>query len=327
MNKEELLKKVVREYDTKKGIALEKKNKETQKAYLVCFELSEIDKKINELGLKSLRKILADKENATKLKNEFEKELKKLKEKRKALILENKINPDYNKPVYECNICEDSGYIENGERCECFNKRLKELYYEKSQMGKMLEGADFSEFKLDYYSFDEKNPSASPREIVTEALEVSMEFCEKFDEVSYNLFFYGTTGLGKTFLSSIIAKNVLEKGYSVKYVRATKVFSLYDDYKFKDYSLKSEIDDLYTCDLLVIDDLGSECITKNGISFLFDLVNDRLINGRKIIINTNLDINSFSQNYTVRLTSRIYESFKIFGFSGEDIRIQKLIKG
>ena len=327
MKKEEMLKKVIREYDTKKGIAQEKRNKETEKAYLLCPELLEIDKKINELGLDSMRKILSDRENAKKLKDELEKELSKLNKKRQKLILENNINPDYNKPVFECELCGDSGYKSDSTRCECFERRLKELYSEKSQMGKMLDGADFSAFSLDYYSDKKDKNESTPREIVKDALDVSKEFCKKFNEVDYNLFFYGKTGLGKTFLSSIIAKNVLDMGYSVQYVRATKVFSLYEDYKFKDYTLKPEIDDLYTCDLLVIDDLGTECATKNSVSFLFDLINDRLINGKKIIINTNLDINSFSQNYTVRLTSRIYENFKVFAFLGEDIRIQKLIKG
>ena len=327
MKKADMINIVLREYDTKRGVALEKKNKETKKAYEACPELELIDKKINELGLDTMRKILNDKENAGVLRAEFEKELKKLNSQREKLILENKINHDYNKPVYECGICEDSGYDKEGNRCVCFEKRLNELYMEKSQMGTILENADFKNFSLDYYSNRRKDDSASPKEIITEALEYSKKFCEDFDNVNYNLFFYGSTGLGKTFLSAIIAKNVMKKGKNVKYVRATSVFSTYEDYKFKDYRLKGEIDEIYNCDLLVIDDLGTECTNKNNVSFLFDLINDRLINGRKIIINTNLDLSSFSKQYTVRLTSRIYDSFKIFSFEGEDIRIRKLIEG
>ena len=327
MKKADMINIVLREYDTKRGVALEKKNKETKKAYEACSELELIDKKINELGLDTMRKILNDKENAGVLRAEFEKELKKLNSQREKLILENKINPDYNKPVYECGICEDSGYDKEGNRCVCFEKRLNELYMEKSQMGTILENADLKNFRLDYYSNQRKDDSASPKEIITEALEYSKKFCEDFDNVNYNLFFYGSTGLGKTFLSAIIAKNVMKKGKNVKYVRATSVFSTYEDYKFKDYKLKGEIDEIYNCDLLVIDDLGTECTNKNNVSFLFDLINDRLINGRKIIINTNLDLSSFSKQYTVRLTSRIYDSFKIFSFEGEDIRIRKLIEG
>lgn len=327
MKKADIINMVLREYDTKKGVALEKKNKETKKAYEACSELELIDKKINELGLESMRKILNDKENAAALRAEFESALKKLNSQRAKIIQENKINPYYNKPVYECSLCEDSGYDKNGNRCVCFEKRLNELYMEKSQMGTILENADFKNFSLDYYSNLRKDDCASPKEIITEALEYSKKFCEDFDNVTYNLFFYGSTGLGKTFLSAIIAKNVMKKGKDVKYVRATRVFSTYEDYKFKDYRLKGEIDEIYNCDLLVIDDLGTECTNKNNVSFLFDLINDRLINGRKIIINTNLDLSSFSKQYTVRLTSRIYDAFKIFSFEGEDIRIRKLIEG
>lgn len=326
MKKSDMINAVIREYDTKKGIALEKKSIETKKAYEACPKLEQLDEKINELGLKSMRKILNDSANASKLRAEFEKELNLLNAERIKLIADNKINPNYNKPVYQCSVCEDSGYDKNGKRCECFENRLKELYFEKSQMGKMLKEADFSNFKLEYYNDEEKDGAVSPREIVKEAVEYSKKFCDEFDSVDYNLFFYGSTGLGKTFLSAIISKNVINHGKNVKYVRATNIFSTYEDYKFKDYKLKSEIDELYSCDLLVIDDLGTECPNKNSVSFLFDLINDRLINDKKIIINTNLDLASFSKQYTIRLTSRIYESFKIFCFEGDDIRIKKLIE-
>ena len=324
MNQSEMINEILREYDLKQGIAFEKKNKETQKVYEQCPILEETDRKINELGLTSMRKILADKENASKLKQQFEKELKQLIAKREEIIEKYKINPNYNKPVYECDKCKDTGFLEDGSKCECFEEKIRQKLIEKSQMGSMLETADFDKFNLLYYS-DKAKDGTSPREIAAEALECSRNFCDNFEDEKYNLYFYGNTGLGKTFLSSIIAKNIVNKGKIVKYARATSIFSLYDDYKFKDYDLKEKIDELYDCELLVIDDLGTECISKNGVSFLFDLVNDRLINGKRMIINTNLDIAEFSQRYTVRLTSRIYENFKIFGFEGEDIRIKKLI--
>ena len=325
MNQSDMINEILREYDLKQGIALEKKNKETQKAYEKSPLLEETDRKINELGLSSMRKILADKENAAGIKMQFESELEALNAERKRIIKENGINPDYNKPVYECEKCKDTGFLEDGEKCGCFKEKIRKKLIEKSQMGGMLESADFDNFKLSYYS-DEKVDGISPRETAGEALDCAKKFCENFENESFNLYFYGNTGLGKTFLSSIIAKNIVNKGKIVKYARATSIFSLYDDYKFNDYELKEKIDELYECELLVIDDLGTECISKNGVSFLFDLVNDRLINGKRMIINTNLDIAAFSQRYTVRLTSRIYENFKIFCFEGEDIRIKKLIE-
>ena len=303
---------IFRRLEFKRADALEKKNIETKKAYEKCPDLKKVDEEINQLGFESMRKIIKGDTSY-----DFEKNMNILIKKRNKIIKDNKINPDYNKPFYECKICNDTGYTKDNELCECFKREIKKIEYENSQLGKMLDDASFENFSLDYYE---------DKETVTAAKETAMDFCKNFDNISYNLFFYGQTGLGKTFLSSIIAKNLLDSGKTVIYERATKMFSLYDDYKFKDYSLKSEVEKLYDCDLLVIDDLGSEFITKNGVSFLFDLVNDRLINNKKIIINTNLEISQFSENYTVRLTSRIYEKFKIFGFKGEDIRIKKLLK-
>ncbi len=311
MDKNKIKEELFREYEMKRANALEKKNIETKLAYKKAPDLEKIDDEINKLGLSGMRNIL----NKSSNKSDFNKAMKELIKKRDKIIKENKINPDYNKPFYECSLCNDTGYDENNEICECFIKRLTEIDYENSQLGKMLNGAEFENFSLDYY--DDK-------ETFKEIKEEAINYCKNFDDINYNLFFYGSTGLGKTFLSSIIAKNLLDKGKTVIYERATKMFSLYDDYKFKDYTLKEEVDKLYNCDLLVIDDLGSEFITKNSVAFLFDLVNERLINNKKIIINTNFELSQFSENYTVRLTSRIYENFKIFGFSGQDIRIKKL---
>lgn len=326
MDKKLLIKEILRDYDIKRGIAEEKKAEEIKKAYQMCPELEKVDTEINMLGLSNMRKILKNGINSAELKAEFERELGVLTKKREALIVNYGINPEYDQPAYQCKKCRDTGYNADGSKCECFEKILTAKYYEKSQLGKMIDNADFSNFRLDYYSPDIIDGYQTGREVVGEALKYAKYFCEHFDDNISNIFFYGSTGLGKTYLSSIIAREVMNKGKSVDYVRATRIFSLYDEYKFKNYSLKPEIDELYTCDLLVIDDLGSEFIAKNGISFFFDLMNDRIINNKKIIINTNLDIASFSSVYTVRLTSRIYESFKIFRFEGEDIRIQKLIE-
>ena len=116
----------------------------------------------------------------------------------------------------------------------------------------------------------------------------------------------------------------MDSGKTVVYVRATKMFSLYEDYKFGRNTDKSVIDNMYGCDLLIIDDLGTEPVNKNNMSFLFDLVNERTAEGKKIIINTNLQISEITKMYSMRFTSRLYEYFMLYKFYGEDIRIQKL---
>ena len=136
--------------------------------------------------------------------------------------------------------------------------------------------------------------------------------------------FYGEVGQGKTFLSSAIAKELLQKGEEVIYMRATKLFNTYEDYKFNRIQDKDFLKKIYSCDLLIIDDLGTENPTKMNVSFLLDLLDERLNRGNSIIINTNLKVSELSSTYSKRFTSRIVENFVAYEFYGEDIRIQKV---
>lgn len=318
MENNEVIQKILRDYDLLKARAFSKRDEEVKKAYIKAPQLEEIDKLINEVGFESMKLIMKRPQDSQKIKQDLETKLFNLKEERDEIIKKFDIDPNYNKPVYKCSLCSDTGYIEN-KRCSCFEKKLILENEKSSNMGNMIKNIDFSMFNLDYYDDKDKG-------IIKEALQCAKSFCNDFDNINYNLFFYGNTGLGKTYLSSIIANEVLKNSKSVIYVRATKMFSDYEDYRFNDYSLKENINNLYRCDLLVIDDLGSESTNKQDVSFLFDLLNDRILNNKKTIINTNLEISDFTKLYSVRLTSRIYENFKIFKFSGDDIRIKKLIK-
>ena len=318
MDNTEIINRIHREYEFLRLEAEKRKNEEIKKAYKKAPSLKEIDEKINSIGLESMKKIMSNPQKATSLKKEFEEKIEKLKRDREEIIKQNNINPDYNKPLFKCNKCSDTGYSEK-ERCSCFEEKIVRENSKNSNLGNMILKAEFDDFSLDWYENKEK-------ETVKDALLCSKEFSKEFENINYNLFFYGTTGLGKTYLSSIIANELLKNGKSVIYIRATKMFSDYQDYRFNDYKMKEKIDELYSCDLLVIDDLGSESTNKNDVSFLFDLINDRIINNKKIIINTNMEISDFTKVYSVRLTSRIYENFKIYKFSGEDIRIKKLMK-
>ncbi len=317
MENKELINKIHREYEMLRTLAESKKNEEIKKAYKMSPALEEIDGEINHAGFEIMRNIVKNPQKAVELKNELEKKMESFKKRREEIIAFNGVNPDYDKPVYKCKICSDTGY-EGNKRCKCFEEKLIEENLRTSNMGNLIGKEDFKDISYDYYSEKEQDT-------VREAVKCAKEFCKNFDKVNYNLFFYGLTGLGKTFISAIIAKNVLKKGKSVRYERATKMFSDYGDYKYNDYSLKKKIDELYECDLLVIDDLGSEHTTKADVPFLVDLINERLITNKKTIINTNLEISDFTKNYSVRLTSRIYENFRIFHFVGNDIRIKKLM--
>ena len=190
-------------------------------------------------------------------------------------------------------------------------------------MDKMIAEQNFDTFSLDWYS-DEKKNGISPRENMIKILNGSRRFCENFDSEDKSLFFFGGVGLGKTFMSCAVAKEIMDQGKTVLYIRATKLFTLYEDYRFGRNTDRSFLDNVYNCDLLIIDDLGTEANGGSNNSLLFDVVNERIASGRKMIINTNLEPENLDKIYTQRFTSRLYANFYIYKFLGQDIRMKKL---
>jgi len=320
---EENVRKVLAEYDTLRAKAQIRRDKLVEKIYNDFPRLEEIKDEINRLGFENTKRIMGNPEKSKEFNEEFNKKLAELIEERDRIIKENNISPDFNKPVYSCELCNDTGYIEN-EKCSCFKQKLIEKAYSQSNLGNLLYDQDFDKFSLDYYSGRvSQGETVSDRENMKFILRECLDFCESFDKPFKNLLMIGKPGLGKTFLSNCIAKRILDSGKNVIYTRATSLFSSYEDYRFG-RSSEFNRDRLYNSDLLIIDDLGTENITKSGISFFFDLINERIDKNKKIIINSNLTMPEISKVYSTRITSRMYEHFSIMHFRGEDIRIQKL---
>jgi DNA replication protein DnaC len=226
-----------------------------------------------------------------------------------------------------CNTCRDRGYV-GSKPCQC----LMELYREEqrkelSQLLKLGE-ENFEAFNLDYYSsVPDPGTGISPRENMELVYETCRLYAGKFGTGSGSLFFTGAPGLGKTFLSACIAREVAEKGYSVVYDTAQSVFSSFEDEKFsKNYELeetRSDIARYMNCDLLILDDLGTEMTTAFTISALYDLVNTRLAAGKQTIINSNLDIDEIRKRYSPAIASRLEGEYQKLSFYGRDIRLIK----
>lgn len=324
MGNEELIKKVMSEYESMRARAEINRDKYVGKIYESIPRLEEIKKEINMLGFENAKKIMASPKDGKRLNEEFNKRLGELIEEKKGILKENGIPEDFEKPKYSCRECNDSGYVGN-KRCECFKQRLIKEAYEKSNLGNLISGQSFENFSLEYYSSRKKSgEEMSERENMRDILDECILFCNNFDKNEKNLLFIGKPGLGKTFLSNCVAKEILNKGKTVIYIRATSLFSSYEDYRFGRKTDGFDYEKFYNADLLIIDDLGTENITKSGVSFLFDLMNERIDRNKKIIINSNFSMNEISRTYSARITSRLYEHFRILHFTGEDIRIQKL---
>lgn len=316
--------KIFNEYEELRQKAANERKQRIDEVYKKVPRIKEIDDEIYLFGLNNMQSILKNPENADALNAKMKAKFKVLKEEKQNLIKENNIDADYENYKYECENCNDTGYTEDGKKCSCLLQKLINEAYAKSNLGDVLKKQNFDTFSFDYYSKVSSDNKISPHDNMVRIYNYCKKFCDNFEDEEKSLFFYGGTGLGKTFLSSCIAKEIIDKGKTVIYTRAAKMFNIYEDYKFGRNDDKSLIDNLYNADLLIIDDLGTEPQNKNNFAFLFDLICDRLSDGKKIIINSNLNMAEIEKVYSSRFSSRIYESFMVYGFYGEDIRILKM---
>lgn len=324
MTDENTLNKIMTEYEELRTNAANERRKRINEVNSKFPRIAEIDREIYKRGLDNTTGILKNPEKKDEFNKDFKINLKRLTDEKNEIMRKNNISPDYNEYKYECDICHDTGYDENGKKCQCFKQKLINEAYSMSNMEEIVKKENFNTFSFDYYSKQPQGDEISPYENMVKIFNHCKRFCDDFENELKGMVFYGNTGLGKTFLSSAVAKELMDSGKTVVYVRATRMFSLYEDYKFGRSTERSVIDNIYNADLLIIDDLGSEPINKNNTSFLFDVINERTANGRKIIINTNLQLSELTKLYSMRFTSRLYEYFMLYKFYGEDIRIQKL---
>ena len=245
-----------------------------------------------------------------------------LQAEKKALI-EQHFGPGYLDESPICPKCGGSGYI-GTFMCQC----LKDLCRQQQEKEVALladDGQHFGAFRLDYYSDrPDSKTGISPRAIMARGFDICRDYAENFTPASGNLLFNGGTGLGKTFLSACIAREVAAKGYSVAYETASHLFSKLEKHRFHpDEETAQEAKRLNECDLLIIDDLGTELPGQFVTAALYTLVNDRLLAGKPMVISTNLTIDEVGQRYSPQIMSRLEGNFKLIPFRGQDIRVLK----
>ena len=222
-----------------------------------------------------------------------------------------------------CDRCGGSGYV-GSTMCECLQELCRQE--QKKEISILSGNKDtFSQFRLDYYS-DRIDPKFgfSHREIMEETLRTCRNYAANFSAKSGNLLFVGGTGLGKTYLSACIARVVADRGYGVVYETASRLFSKLERAKFAgDEQARKDAEKYNTCDLLIIDDLGTEMPGQFVTAALYSLVNDRILEGRPMVISTNLNVNEMGMRYSPQIASRLHGGFTRLTFVGDDIRIQK----
>ena len=241
------------------------------------------------------------------------------KELQLAGLSENYLDDDY-----MCQDCRDTGY-RSAEMCSCLADLYKEEQRKVLSSLFILGDESFEAFDLSYYDDTlAADTSISPRRSMEIIYETCVEYARKFGKNSMNLFFNGAPGLGKTFLSACIARVVAENSHSVVYDMATSVFAKFEDVKFSRTDdleeARGEVQRYLECDLLILDDLGTEMTTKYTISALYEIINTRLVTGKKTIVSSNLTIDELRRIYSEQIMSRIEGEYHTLTFRGDDIR-------
>ncbi len=278
-------------------------------------EVLELDKEINRLGYTSLRYAMMD---DSKAYDDTKKRIAKLVEKRAELTKAKDIGFDYSSPKWDCSLCEDTGLVD-GRICSCVEQRVARNIKCKGGLYTLLESQSFDKYDISLYS-DFGSKDESPRYNAKLNYDFARKYCENFASKYKNIYISGKTGAGKTFLSSCIAGELLKKGYHVIYTTAYNMIESYANIKF-DKEVASEDNDYINCDLLIIDDLGSENMSEFNNSMLFQIINDRINAKKPMVISSNLGLEGLNKQYGGRITSRIKSSdFVKLRFTGKDLR-------
>ncbi|MGE5328076.1 MAG: ATP-binding protein [Deltaproteobacteria bacterium] len=322
------------EYEKKRNQVVYDAERKKDEVYNKHPLLREIDEQIKKEGVSFLKNFLHTDSKPESMLKELNSKLLQLKEKKEALLREYHIDPDIFLPKYECEDCSDTGFLNTGKLCSCYKQRLLNLAYRQKNIN-LTSFENFESFNPELYpdkvdkDFDIE---ISPREHIVKVKNYCVGFINEFDSPERkNLMFIGETGRGKTFLSSCIAKELIDRNKTVIYQTAPRLFDLIMSYKMRferpENFDEEEYEDLFEVDLLIIDDLGTEAQSSARFSEFFDIINTRILNQRskntKTILSTNLPLEKFREYYDQRIVSRVLGEFDIIKIFGDDIRIKK----
>lgn len=308
-------------YQTKYLKAYEEAERRTEEVHKKSPAVRDIDRELAATGAQiALAAIGTGAEYKSKLE-EVKKRNFALQEKRAALLAEMGYPSDYTVPPYECNLCRDSGFV-GTKMCECMRHELILAAYETSGLGHLMRKQSFENFDLGFYVPGEALDAMRAN------VKALRDYAEHFTPTSDNLILCGPTGLGKTHLSTAVARCVIDKGYDVYYTTAIDMLSDFEHARFgggeERREAGGELSRYADCDLLILDDLGTEVINQFSTSCLYYVLNNRISLGRPTIINTNLMGKELMEKYAERITSRIFGEFLVLRFLGIDVRRQKL---
>ena len=297
------------------------------KVYAEIPRAEEIERELSSCSIKAAKAVFAGSDAKSQLEA-LAKKSAELREELRALLINAGYSEDELEVKFFCSVCEDRGSVEKDNKtvtCQCFKDLLRECACAEINSLSPLSLSTFEAFSLSYYPDSDNAEGVNPRRRMAQILNYCKSYAEGFSENSRSILMRGATGLGKTHLSLSIANELLKNGFSVAYVSAPDIlFQLERAHFSYEYSKEQDlITTLIECDLLIIDDLGTEFATNYTNSQIYNIFNNRILRAKPVIINTNLTIKELENAYTQRFVSRIMGSCDKLDFVGRDIRPQK----
>lgn len=312
---------IMREYDRQRLENMRTLNERTLEVYEKFPKIKQLDEQISQLAETYA---VSFTQTGGMTFEEYKEKLADLRGEKEALLRCYHIAPETLQPQYHCPDCQDTGYIGN-EKCHCFRQKIIDEMYQQSNLREILKTENFSTLSYKYY--DQEN--LQQMEV---AIETCKNFTKKFNKTFENILFCGTVGIGKTFLSNCIAKEILDQGHSVLYLSAFQLFDLMARTSFsgnsqKEVSIAKQYPHIFESDLLIIDDLGTELANSFTVTGFFLVINERILHKKSTLISTNLSPEEILTTYTDRTASRIISNYTMLKLSGSDIRLKKKIGG
>ena len=300
-----------------------------QEVYKAVPAFSELDQRIRQLSLDYARQRLTGSDRSTG-NDSLQQQIQKITKEKEVLLVEHGFPADYLSPVHTCPDCQDTGYIRD-KKCHCFERAIVDFLYSQSNLQDILDKENFDHFELSFYPDDyiEETTGQTPRDNMRNILDTAKEFIRKFNEEHTNLLLYGNTGVGKTFLTNCIARELLERSHTVVYLTSLKLFDILETYKFNRELSHAEknasVSYILDSDLLIIDDLGTELNNRFTSSQLYHCIDARLNNRRATVISTNLSFDDLRERYSERIFSRLTSNYNLLKLTGDDIRLKKAL--
>lgn len=313
----------MREYDRNKLMHKRELDEKFNEIYFKIPRIREINESISSISIQGAKRMLLEGEGTTE---DIKKQIEALSKEKASLLRQNGYPEDYLTMEYTCPKCQDTGYV-GQHKCSCLKNSIIEILYEQSNIKDVLEKENFNTFSFKHYDNDVKDSitGLTPLENMHEVVKTCRDYIDNFKTEYRSLYLYGPTGVGKTFLTNCIAKELIESSHSVIYVSSIRLFELLADSTFKkNGSLEGKdlANNILDCDLLIIDDLGTEMVNSFTAASLFNCINERHLRRKSVIISTNLSLAELRQTYSERVFSRITSNYTLLKIYGDDLRLK-----